>query len=615
MEKILGWSSLLKGGRKLLKDAVTIVALLLVASTAVQANSLSGRVIRLADGQGVPGVSVILSRRADDGNGADIITVFTGEDGEYHFPDDVSASSLSGASLSVRALGYQQLSPEASPFILSQNDEKKFSVNFTVKIVNDLSANAPASAWLAKIPESNEKDFVRLQCIGCHQFPTPKVMQYSKQIEAGAVAMGMADEESSALVRKESWEAIVKYMRARMYDIFPDGTNIDIAKLAWHQIQANETTLFNAEDGKLIAEFAATHMPRSYDALTGYDYGAELGVSTKTVIREYTLPDTSFVREVAMTTGSPYVWGADLQKNRLLRLDPQTGKQDWFYVPSDMPTGPHTIVGDYTGNLWIAMMEGDVLAKYTPEKNDWKLWSLREDFDGAAAVGSEAMVHDLTFDKNYKLAQDKNGNIWLTLIGHNKMASLNPDTGVVNRYDAVQIEGRSPISISLYGTLLSDDGTCAWYAQLVGVVACFNTETHENESVIEFSEGSGPRRMAIDADGILWIPLFGSGKLVKYDTNARKLLNTYDLPDLSAAPYSVTWDPKRNIIWCANSNVDAIYGFDPKSETFSVLPLPRGMGYLRRIEVDENTGDLVTTYANIPTGSGPSKVVIIEVGD
>lgn len=601
----------------LFKIVVTSHVLLFCAlvGTSVSANELTGRVTNARSGEGVFGVSVTLNRGQNALAGADIITVFTGGDGYYSFPLPTNKSSYVGNVLQIEKLGYQQVSPKNGPMTISDN-EGDVVVDFKVKPEENIANNAPASAWLSKIPETDAKSFVRLQCTGCHQFPTPRVKTYSGLIEKSIAHLGATDDKEASLdVRKESWSAIVKYMRARMYDIFPDGTNIDLTKLTWHQVQDNNLTLFNSDDGELMSDFLATQMPTDFDTLTGYKYNAPLGVSAKTVIREYTLPDVSFVREVAMTTGSPYIWGADLQKNRLLRLDPKTGEKKWFNVPSDMPTGPHTIVGDYTGNLWIAMMEGDVLAKYTPKGDKWKLWTVREGYEGVAAIGAEAMVHDLSFDKNYKLARDKKGYIWLTLIGKNKMAGLNPDTGEIKSYPAQQIEGRTPISVSLYGTLLSNDKKCAWYAQLVGVVGCFNTETLENESIIEFPEGAGPRRLAIDESDFLWIPLFGAGQLVKYDTKARKLVATYDLPDRSAAPYAVTWDPKRNIIWCANSNADAIYGFDPVTESFQIIPLPRRMGYLRRIEVDETNGNLVTTYANIPTGSGPSKVITVELGD
>jgi streptogramin lyase len=121
--------------------------------------------------------------------------------------------------------------------------------------------------------------------------------------------------------------------------------------------------------------------------------------------------------------------------------------------------------------------------------------------------------------------------------------------------------------------------------------------------------------MTIDATGILWIPLFGSGEMVKYDTNSRREVARYELPDRSAAPYAVTWDARRKVVWVANSNVDSVYRFDPATERFTVLPLPRQEGYLRQLALHPESNDLIVTYANLPVGSGPSMALTITPGD
>ena len=74
-----------------------------------------------------------------------------------------------------------------------------------------------------------------------------------------------------------------------------------------------------------VAAFLAKHLPTRFDELKSFDYGAPLGVTDKTVMREIQLPQDAFVREVGLTPDSPYLWGADLQHNRLLRVDPETG--------------------------------------------------------------------------------------------------------------------------------------------------------------------------------------------------------------------------------------------------------------------------------------------------
>ena len=112
------------------------------------------------------------------------------------------------------------------------------------------------------------------------------------------------------------------------------------------------------------------------------------------------------------------------------------------------------------------------------------------------------------------------------------------------------------------------------------------------------------------------MPLYGAGQLIEYDTRAGKLLGQYDLPDTGSAPYSVTWDPVRKVVWVATSNADVIYRFDPQTKRFGVLPLPRTGAFLRMIDVDPESGVLVTSYANIVEFvPGPRMALIIEPGD
>ena len=127
---------------------------------------------------------------------------------------------------------------------------------------------------------------------------------------------------------------------------------------------------------------------------------------------------------------------------------------------------------------------------------------------------------------------------------------------------------------------------------------------------------AGPRRLTISDDDILYVPLFGSGQLIEYDTKARQQLGIYDLPDTGSAPYSVTWDPVRRVVWIATANADAIYRFDPADKSFAVLPLPRTGAFLRMIDVDPATGLLVSSYANIVEFvQGPRMALTIDPGD
>jgi streptogramin lyase len=167
----------------------------------------------------------------------------------------------------------------------------------------------------------------------------------------------------------------------------------------------------------------------------------------------------------------------------------------------------------------------------------------------------------------------------------------------VSAYPAPAVKGFSPSTTSLYGTILSEDRKCVWFTQLNGYFGCFNTEKLKAESLKLFPQGSAPRRMGRDHKDTIWVPLTGSGQIVKYDGKKRRIVATYDLPDRRSHPYAAQWDEKRGVVWITGSNADLIYRFDPKSEHFTVYPFPRQSAYLRQISIDPASGDLVGVYS------------------
>jgi streptogramin lyase len=261
------------------------------------------------------------------------------------------------------------------------------------------------------------------------------------------------------------------------------------------------------------------------------------------------------------------------------------------------------------------MVDHDQFGRYDPSTGRWRLWTLRPStLPDTESMAGAAIVHDMSIDSRGHMARDASGNIWLTMVGTNQMGTLNPQSGYVAFYDTNTIAGLSPINHLIYSTVLSADGKRAWYSQVNGSVGCIDTRTKKVVQLIAFPEGTGPRRMARDNAGDLWVALFGSGQVARIDMRHAKVIATFDLPDRAAAPYAVTWDERRQAVWVANANSDAIYRLDPRTAQFKVYPLPRRMAYLRQLAIDED-GRLVGTYGNYPEGSGPSMGVLIDVGD
>jgi len=585
--------------------------------SSASAFSINGSVLNADDGSPVDFARVtIIPQKVH--SGPDVITVVTDESGKYRV--DLSGFKVSrDMRIEVSKIGWSML--ESVNLEIKKNGPVR--KNLFLKKVMNVADQVPASAWMSAIEESKEKHETQLHCIGCHQFPTKGIIEFAEDIETTADAKAHQHQEREKAwkiqARKEAWRSAVKYMRAKSYDIFPEGTEIDLAKIPWETVQAPEYSLFNENDEVVVSEFLSRELPKDFSHFPSdlFSYGAPVVSDSEIIFYEYSLPDTSLVREAIPSVNTHFIWGADIQKNRILRLNERTGERKWFPVPYEGSTGPHTIVSSGDGDaIWVSMLESNQLGRFDAEKETWKLFSLQPNDPGSKVFGGEGMVHDIGFGPGYTVKKASDGRIWLTLIGGNKLAALDEETGEVEHVEVPKPESeRTELSTALYSLAVNKDGRCVWWGQLLGYYGCYDVEKKEHLHLTQPSSGSGPRRMSIDKNDVLWVPFYGSGQVAKINASNGNLEKTYDLPDRSSAPYSVTWDEFRKVLWIGTANADVIYRFNPKTEEFHVVPLPRGMGYLRKIAIDPQTKDLVSSYANIPTGSGPSMVLRISVKD
>lgn len=595
---------------------LTVVVMVFCLGAHAQAASFAGKVLALGDG--LPVAQAMVTVTFEPGTvGPHAVTVFTDEAGTFTFPDDLPPLE-NALSIHAKKLGFSKARKDGRA--LGHAAEEKSGMTLYLDAAANIASQVPASAWLDAAEPGRARNITVTSCSSCHQLASPRMREYAAQIEAvrgGPEGTGRALEAWRKVVRHEAWRTIVKYMRSMHYSVFPLESKMNIGAVDWKTAQDTRLNFFNAEQGETIAQYLADHFPRTTDYLPvgDYEYGAELGVTGRTVIREYTFPDEALVRELVPVPDTDYLWGADVKRNKIVRLDPATGETRWYAVDFNGSTGPHTIVSDDKGSLWVSMIDNDQFGHFDPKTEKWDLWTLRPvNLPNADSIAGAAIVHDMSIDSHGHLARDRFGKIWLTIVGTNQMGTLEPETGRVAFYDTNRIEGLSPINHLLYSTVLSPDGSCAWYSQVNGWVGCVDTDTKEIRNEIPFPEGTGPRRMARDDDGTLWVALFGTGQVARIDMATAKVSATYDLPDRASAPYAVTWDGRRKAVWVANANSDALNRLDPETGEVTVYPLPRPMAYLRKVEVDRD-GRLVASYGNYPEGSGPSMGVLIDVGD
>jgi streptogramin lyase len=597
------------GARQRAQQIVAAAAWLCLCglASAAPAERLRGKVVSSSDGRAVAGALVTLTL-PEGRPGPTATSVFTNDAGEFRLP--VGDGELpAAATLTVQKLGHRQVSLEGD----ATRAVGALPASLVLEPVANIASDVPASAWLGRAPAGDARNITLASCSSCHQLASPRMRAYAAQIEAvraGPGADAAALEEWRQLVRHEAWRTIVKYMRSLHYAVFPleSATNLDAVD--WATAQNADYNFFSDRQGEVAARFLADHFPRSTASLASdaYATGAPLAVDERAVIREFAFPARALVRELVPAPGSPYLWGADVKRNLLVRLDPQRGAVREYPVAFEGATGPHTIAPDDDGALWVSMVDNDQFGRFDPKTERWRLWTLRPSSGLAddASIGGAAIVHDMSIDSRGHMARDADGNVWLTMVGTNQLGTLHPETGRVAFFDTHRIDGLSAINHLLYSVVLSEDRAHVWFSQVNGWVGSLDTRTKRVEKLVPFAEGEGPRRMARDDDGHLWV--------AKIDMASGRIVAKYDLPDRAAAPYAVTWDARRRVVWVASANSDAIYRLEPASGAVSVLPLPRQMAYLRQLAIDRD-GRLIGSYGNYPEGSGPSMGLVIDPGD
>lgn len=527
-------------------------------------------------------------------NGADFITVFTDKDGGFRIPGTFTGINPGQPPLTVRILGYRKLHTGASIHTEAKSDG---TVELTVIMqrTTNFAAVAPASAWLTDL-DAKEKENLVNSCVGCHQVPAPEVRAYAKLV---ASVTGTDPVE----VRKQSWSAIVKYMNFISAEEFGRGVSAT---------PPDANRVYAVGDGDTISDILSRNLTGTMDTLDNYSYGAPLVVTPTTVIREYAIPRPNAIREALMLGTPPRLFVADVSSNRIFSVDVATGKQKVLEVPTKLTMGPHSLHRGKDGTLWVTPFFPTVVAHLDPNTGTWETWPLK------TLSGQTVGIHDLSFGYKHELLKDRHGRIWYSDISNNGVGYLNPDSGKVEVFQVPEIPGRPGRQAALYGLVMTSDRQHIWYSQVgIGSFGCFNVETLKFETSVQLpSINAGPRRLSISDTDILYVPLYGAGQLIEYDTRSRKQIGIYDLPDRASAPYAVTWDPVRKVVWIPTSNSDVIYRFDPRTKQFGVMPLPRAQTFLRMVDVDPKTGVLITSYGNIVENvHGPRMALIIDPGD
>jgi cytochrome c len=551
-------------------------------------DSITGNITDL-NGRKVAGASVTVMPMGQSGPTA--LTVFSDDQGRFTFPERPAYGDPAKLNVSLRALGHQLLKVNARRAAADRVD-----LLLIAQPTTNQARMAPASAWLRGDSDREETSAFVLDCMGCHQAPMERFRDYAN-------AMADVPGTDRADITRRGFRGLIQYMNYISAWEFGRNASAHVADAG---------SAYSVGHGDQVVDYLARRFPGRMNELGGYEWGAPLIATPRTRIAEYEVPRPNAIRE-AVVRGSGAersLYVADVSSNTLFRINVETGARSTLQIPYATPFGPHSLHKAADGSLWATPFFPTALSHLDVKSQQWRTWPLK------AKSGEMSGIHDLSFTYDHVVRTDDAGRLWFSDIANTGVGYIDPKDGQLEVFRAPPIPGRTGGG-QLYGLAMTPDRKELWYTQLMnGQFGSFNIATKKFEVSVLLPMNAGPRRLAISDQGVLYVPLFGAGQLVEYDTRTRRQLGTYNLPDRASAPYAATWDPVRKVLWIPTSNGDAIYRFNPRDKSFGVLPMPRQNAYLRMIDVDEETGELITSYANIVENShGPRMALVIDPGD
>ena len=296
-------------------------------------------------------------------------------------------------------------------------------------------------------------------------------------------------------------------------------------------------------------------------AAGGSNYTVAPGISQPAGrISEWPVPTPKFARDPAPAPdGQIYI--AVMHGNKLARFDPVTHTFEEWAVPDG--TMPHGLVVDEKGTVWMTGNGNGTLLEIPFEQG-------RPGSMIAHRTPSGGSPHTIIFD------------------GRNALWFTNQSADKVTRFDrASKKMTEFATRDGPYGLAMDRDGN-VWFCQASGQRVGRIDARSGQVTELDLGRGSMPRRIAAAADNTLWVARYGDGKLTHIDAHSARVIKTYDMPaGPRGNPYAVTVDGAGKV-WANEIGTDSVALFDPATEKFRVFALPTKNEGIRKMIVDAN---------------------------
>ena len=396
----------------------------------------------------------------------------------------------------------------------------------------------------------------------------------------------------------------------------------------------------------ILAMLTASEKAKIANVLTaGFDgkpikavqnYGASAEVARAKVTEWLVGDGFTFIHDADVARDQK-LYGTDEGHDILWVLDRATGKIESYKLPDiDLPRGgifsgmtlpigvfsgkhgPHSMAQTSDGRIWITNALSSTLMSFDPATKAFKTYK----------VGSDALYP-------HTVRVDKNDIVWFTIVASDQIGRFDPktetmtvirlpsnglirwttnmlfptllrigswfpDQAVILNISTSRLFGYNIMPFP-YGIDVNPTDGSIWYAKLyankIGRIDPKTLAVTEYDTPMR-----GPRRPRFDAHGILWIPAFDDGGLMRFDP-ATGTFETYKIPAIGKGeyetPYALNVHPKTGDIWMSANNSDRVLRFIPATKTFLSYPSPTRVTVLRDFSFGED-GSVCSSQSNLP---------------
>lgn len=572
--------------------AVALVAT--VISQSASAMTISG-VIRNAQGLEMSGAIISVSV------GDQQKSVYSAKDGSYAISHSLGGS----VKLRVRTPFYQDVMVDlvGAPEDVVRHDVTLTNLQSAEQASDSLASSAHAATL--QFPSAELKASFISQCNYCHQIGNSLTRRPRSHDEWQATVERMGgymallnDEEKQAVTDTFSRSFTGKTVEnIQTYEYSPQLANAKVEEwffgdgLAFpHDAEIGSDGLFYAAD-------------------EGHDVVWEINPETGAV-KSYPLPDIDLPKggkfsalqlPIGVYNGKhgPHsfaedkhgkLWMTNALSGTLASFDIHTKAFELFTIPGDA-LYPHTIRIDQQGIIWFTEAISNAVVRFDPTTKQFTVIDL-------PANGFLRWMTEATLPYAMKL--------FAAWPGMNYPLAISPQRWAERGRDVVNLP---------YGIDVNPKDGSIWYAKLLAnKIGRIDPQTLKLE---EFDVPlSGPRRPRFDQNGILWIPVFDHGAIMKFDP-ASGVFTTYPMPTLAPgeweAPYALNVHPVTGDVWITSNTSDRLFSFNPRTETFVAYPLPTKVTWMRDI-VFTKDGKVCNSSSNLPSyaieGGRPSIICL-----